>query len=83
MGGAGFAAAGVAALGLRGEGISRRHLLRTSLQAMALLAVPSGLGFSLSSEVFVSGELAAYDRLEAQLSRVEQARFAPSDTTPA
>ncbi len=82
VGAAGFGVALVAAAGLRSPGLSRRRLLRLSLQGLALLSLPSGVGGSLLSEVYVEDELRAFERLSAQLARVEGASVHVADASP-
>ena len=47
--------------------LTRRRLLKGTLQGLALLAVPSSLGFSLFSEVLEPDEIRAYDALSRRL----------------
>ncbi len=69
--GAGLGAAALATSGLRTQGITRRRLLRGTLQGAALAALTPGIGFSILSEVFVPDELRAFDALAARLARVD------------
>jgi endonuclease/exonuclease/phosphatase family metal-dependent hydrolase len=69
----GLGCAGVAASGARSAGVSRRALLRGSLNAAALIALWPGVGFSLLSELFVSDEIRAFDDVAARLARLERA----------
>jgi endonuclease/exonuclease/phosphatase family metal-dependent hydrolase len=71
LAGAGFGAALLAAAGLRGRSLSRRRLLRASLQGAALAALAPGVGYSLLSEVFVPDELRAFDTVSASLARFQ------------
>jgi len=68
--GAGLGAAALASLGMRAPRVSRRRLLRTALQAGALLALTPGVGFSIVSEVLAPEELRAFDQLAARLSQL-------------
>jgi endonuclease/exonuclease/phosphatase family metal-dependent hydrolase len=62
--GAGLGCASLAALGERKMArVGRRGLLRTGLQAGALLALTPTVGFSILSELFVPSEIEAYDAL--------------------
>jgi len=69
--GAGLGAAALASLGVRDPRVSRRRLLRTALQAGALLALTPGVGFSIVSELLTPEELRAFDRLAARLSHLQ------------
>ncbi len=66
--GVGLGAAALASLGMRDPRVSRRRLLRTALQASALLALTPGVGFSIVSEVLTPDELQAFDRLATRLA---------------
>jgi endonuclease/exonuclease/phosphatase family metal-dependent hydrolase len=66
--GAGFGAAALASLGVRDARISRRRLLRTALQASALLTLTPGVGLSIVSELLTPDELRAFDRLAVRLA---------------
>ena len=68
--GAGLGAAALASLGVRNPRVSRRRLLRTALQAGALLALTPGVGFSIVSEVLTPEELRAFDQLASRLTRL-------------
>jgi endonuclease/exonuclease/phosphatase family metal-dependent hydrolase len=70
LAGAGLAAAALASLGVRDPRVSRRRLLRSMLQAGALLALTPGVGFSIVSEVLTPEELRAFDALAVRLSRL-------------
>jgi endonuclease/exonuclease/phosphatase family metal-dependent hydrolase len=62
--GAGVGCATLVALGQRRMAkVGRRRLLRTGLQAGALLALTPSVGFSILSELFVPSEIEAYDAL--------------------
>jgi len=66
--GAGLGCATLVAIGERKMArIGRRRLLRAGLQAGALLALAPSVGFSVLSELFVPGEIEAYDELLRQL----------------
>ena len=69
--GAGLAAAALATVGVRAQGITRRRLLRGTLQGAALAALTPGVGFSILSEVFVPDELRAFDALAARLAQID------------
>lgn len=66
-GGLGLAGAALAGASVRNERVTRRRLLRVSLQGAAALALAPGLGFSLLSEVFAPDELRAFRQLTARL----------------
>ncbi len=68
--GSSLAAAALASLSVRNPHISRRRLLRTALQAGALLALTPGVGFSIVSEVLTPEELRAFDLLALRLARL-------------
>ena len=72
--GTSLGAAALASLGLRNPRLSRRRLLRTALQAGALLALTPGMGFSIVSEVLTPEELRAFDRLAVRLADLDAAR---------
>jgi endonuclease/exonuclease/phosphatase family metal-dependent hydrolase len=72
--GVGLGAAALASVGVRDPRVSRRRLLRTALQAGALLALTPGVGFSIVSEVLTPDELQAFDRLAARLADLHPAR---------
>jgi endonuclease/exonuclease/phosphatase family metal-dependent hydrolase len=69
----GLGAAALASLGVRDPRVSRRRLLRTALQASALLALTPGVGFSIVAEVLTPDELRAFDRLAARLADLRAA----------
>jgi len=68
--GVGLGAAVLASLGMRDPRISRRRLLRTALQAGALLALTPGVGLSIVSELLTPEELRAFDQLALRLTRL-------------
>jgi endonuclease/exonuclease/phosphatase family metal-dependent hydrolase len=68
--GVGWTAALAASLGGQHRTLSRRRLLRTGFYAAAFAALTPGVSYTLLAEVFAPGELAAYDRLSAQLAAV-------------
>jgi hypothetical protein len=68
--GVGLGAATLATLGVRSPRVSRRRLLRTALQAGALLALTPGVGLSIVTEVLAPEELRAFDQLAVRLSRL-------------
>ena len=55
---------------MRDPRVSRRRLLRTALQAGAVLALTPGVGFSIVSELLTPEELRAFDRLAVRLARL-------------
>jgi hypothetical protein len=55
---------------MRNPRVSRRRLLRTALQAGAVLALTPGVGFSIVTEVLAPAELQAFDRLSARLAHL-------------
>jgi endonuclease/exonuclease/phosphatase family metal-dependent hydrolase len=67
--GIGFGCAAVAGVGLRSPDLSRRRLLRGSLQCAALAALAPGVGLSVLSEVFLPNEIRAFDALAARLQQ--------------
>ena len=71
LAGAGLGAAALACLGVRDQRVSRRRLLRTALQASALLALTPGVGFSIVSELLTPGELLAFNLLAVRLAGLE------------
>lgn len=75
--GTGLGAAALASLVVRDPRVSRRRLLRTALQAGALLALTPGLGFSIVSEVLTPGELRAFDALAARLAQLQPRSSSP------
>jgi len=70
LAGVGVGAAALASLGLRDPRISRRRMLRTALQAGAVLALTPGVGFSIVSELLTPDELRAFDQLALRLTRL-------------
>ena len=68
--GVGLGAAALASLGVRDPRVSRRRLLRTALQAGALLALTPGVGLSIVSELLTPEELRAFDQLAVRLTRL-------------
>jgi endonuclease/exonuclease/phosphatase family metal-dependent hydrolase len=72
--GAGLGCAGLVALGERTlPSVSRRGLLRGSMQVLALAALTPSVGCSVLSEVFVPDEMQAYETLGRHLQRLEDA----------
>ncbi len=71
--GVGVGAAVLASFGVRDPRISRRRLLRTALQAGALLALTPGVGFSIVSELLTPDELRAFDALAVRLTHLRVA----------
>jgi len=69
--GAGLGAAALASLGVLNPRVSRRRLLRTALQAGALLALTPGVGFSIVSEVLAPEELRAFHQLAVRLAHLD------------
>jgi endonuclease/exonuclease/phosphatase family metal-dependent hydrolase len=70
--GAGLGCATLVAIGERRMArVERRRLLRAGLQAGALLALMPSVGFSILSELFVPGEIEAYDSLLRHLETQE------------
>jgi hypothetical protein len=65
--GLGLGGALLAGVSVRDRRVTRRRLLRTSLQGAAALALAPALGFSLLSEVYAPDELRAFDQLAARL----------------
>jgi endonuclease/exonuclease/phosphatase family metal-dependent hydrolase len=65
--GLGIGCATVATVGLRSPDLTRRRLLRGSLQCVAVTALAPGVGLALLSEVFVPGEIRAFDALANRL----------------
>jgi endonuclease/exonuclease/phosphatase family metal-dependent hydrolase len=78
--GAGLGVAALASLGMRDARISRRRLLRTALQAGALLALTPGLGLSIVSEVLTPDELRAFDQLTLRLADYQHAATGATST---
>lgn len=78
--GLGLVCAGGVALGRqRLTPLSRRRLLRGGLGALALLALPPSVGFSLVAEVVAPEEIRAFDALVARL----ESTAAPDASRPA
>jgi hypothetical protein len=73
LAGVGVGAAALASFGLRDPRISRRRILRTALQAGAVLALTPGVGFSIVSELLTPDELRAFDQLALRLTRLRLA----------
>jgi endonuclease/exonuclease/phosphatase family metal-dependent hydrolase len=71
--GVGVGAAVLASFGMRDPRISRRRLLRSALQAGALLALTPGVGLSIVSEVLTPDELRAFDQLALRLTHLSVA----------
>jgi endonuclease/exonuclease/phosphatase family metal-dependent hydrolase len=71
--GVGVGAAALASFSVRDPRISRRKLLRTALQAGALIALTPGVGFSIVSEVLTPDELRAFDELSLRLTLLRAA----------
>ena len=69
MAGAAFAVGSVAFIRPLRDRVSRRRFLRRSLLALPLVAVPSGTGLLVLSEICVQEELQAYDEVCALLRR--------------
>ena len=61
--GLGFGCAAAVSVGLRSPDLTRRRLLRGSLQCVAVTALAPGVGLALLSEVFVPDEIRAFDTL--------------------
>jgi len=68
--GVGLGAATLASLGARSPRVSRRRLLRTALQAGALLALTPGVGLSIVSELLAPEDLRAFDQLALRLTQL-------------
>jgi endonuclease/exonuclease/phosphatase family metal-dependent hydrolase len=68
--GIGFGCATLASVGGRSVEMSRRRLLRRSLQCTALAALAPSVGLSLLSEVFVPREIQAFDALANRLTGI-------------
>ncbi|MDH3211734.1 MAG: endonuclease/exonuclease/phosphatase family protein [Myxococcales bacterium] len=68
---AGIGCAVLAAAGMRSVDLSRRRLLRASLQCAALGALAPGVGLSILSEIFVPGEIRAFEALADRLGRLD------------
>ena len=69
--GVGLGCAALASMGVRSVDMSRRRLLRRSLQCAALAALAPGVGLSILSEVFVPTEIRAFDALASRLTRID------------
>jgi endonuclease/exonuclease/phosphatase family metal-dependent hydrolase len=69
--GIGLGCAALAAMGVRSVDVSRRRLLRGSLQCAALAALAPGVGLSILSEMFVPSEIRAFDALANRLTRID------------
>jgi endonuclease/exonuclease/phosphatase family metal-dependent hydrolase len=74
--GLGLAAAALAATGRRALHPTRRSLLRGVLSLAALAALAPGVGFSLSSEWWVPGEIDAFGEARALLARMREGQLA-------
>lgn len=72
LSGAGIGLAAAAALSARPRRMCRRRLLRGSLAATALLALPTSVGFSIVSEVLVPDEIRAFRNAAAQLAQLRE-----------
>jgi endonuclease/exonuclease/phosphatase family metal-dependent hydrolase len=68
--GAGLGAALVATVGMRTAPVTRRRLLRGSLNAAGFAALAPVLGFSFVSEVVAPDELRAFDEAAVRLARL-------------
>ena len=66
--GLGLGGALLATASVRDQRVTRRRLLRASLQGVALLSLAPGLGFSILSEVYAPDELRTFDQLGAHLA---------------
>jgi hypothetical protein len=64
--------AGLAALGGRVPQLKRRRFLRLGLRSAALVALTPGVGLSILSEGFRSGEIHAFDDAAARLAKLER-----------
>ena len=69
--GIGFGCAALASMGVRSVEVSRRRLLRRSLQCTALAALAPSVGLSILSEVFVPSEIQAFDALANRLTGID------------
>ncbi len=67
----GLGCAALSSASLLAPSVTRRRVLRGTLQAATLAALTPSLGFSVLSEIFVPDELRAFDRLVANLSRID------------
>jgi endonuclease/exonuclease/phosphatase family metal-dependent hydrolase len=79
--GVGFGTAALATLGMRAPRVSRRRLLRTALQAGALLALSPGVALSIVSELLTPEEIRAFDQLAVRLEHLGVAADASLTTT--
>ncbi len=68
--GMGLGVAAVAAAGVRTPALTRRRLLRGSVQALGFAALAPCVGLSVLSEVFVRDEIRAFDALAARVARL-------------
>ena len=71
--GLGLACAVLAALGARRASLGRRHFLGAALRGAATAGLAHGLGFSVLSEIFGSGEIEAFRDLAQALDQIERA----------
>ena len=69
--GVGLSCAALASMGVRSVEVSRRRLLRRSLQCAALAALAPSVGLSILSEVFVPSEIQAFDALANRLTGID------------
>ena len=69
--GVGLGCAALASMGARSVDVSRRRLLRGSLQCAALAALAPGVGLSILSEVFVPSEIRAFEALATRLTGID------------
>lgn len=76
--GLGIGGAVLASAGLRTPAMSRRRVLRASLEGAALLALTPAVGMSILSEVFVPSEIRAFETLAARLEQVDPGAFEES-----
>ncbi len=70
--GTGLGVAVAAAAGVRVPPLTRRRLLRASLQGLGIAALTPCLGFSLLSEVFVQDEIRAFEALAKRLGEFDR-----------
>ena len=63
----------LAGASVRDARVSRRRLLRVSLQGAALLALAPSVGLSVLSEVYAPEELRAFEQLAARLEDLTRA----------
>jgi hypothetical protein len=73
--GLGIGSAALATVGLRAPAMSRRRMLRASVESAALLALAPAVGMSVLSEVLVPSEVRAFDALAALLDQVDPIAF--------